>query len=163
MRTDTLYGIVARADDKQAVERVYGVRHRESKKASIVLIANDRQIWNQSAVQVNKAVLDQFWPGPVSIILPAGSESPSHIYRGENSIAFRIPADEELRDLLSATGPLIAPSANIEGEPPAKTIEEAYEYFGDYVEFYVDSGVCENTAPSKIIKIQEDGELLQLR
>lgn len=163
IRTDTLYGIVARANDEAAVERLYAVRKRDLNKASIVLIANISQIWEAEEAQSRQDILQKFWPGPVSIILPVHAKSPLHVHRGLNSIAFRVPNDKELQELLTATGPLIAPSANPEGEPPASSIGQAVGYFGEMVDFYVNSGECKNVQPSKLIRIEPDGSLQRLR
>ena len=73
-----------------------------------------------------------------------------------------MPADEELRGIISGAGPLIAPSANPESMPPATTVDEAREYFGDAVKIYVDGGV-RNTKPSQVIKILADGSQQELR
>ncbi|NUQ57634.1 MAG: Sua5/YciO/YrdC/YwlC family protein, partial [Candidatus Paceibacter sp.] len=75
--------------------------------------------------------------------------------------AFRLPNDEYLRDLISQTGPLVAPSANLEGMPPATTIDAAEKYFGDKVDFYLDGGKAESS-PSKLIKIEGD-KIIELR
>jgi L-threonylcarbamoyladenylate synthase len=163
IRTDTLYGIVARADNEKAVERLYTVRQRDLNKASIVLIAGIDQIWEKTEAESRRDILDQYWPGPVSIILPVSEKSPMHVHRGVGSIAFRVPADESLRELLLATGPLIAPSANTQGEPPADSIQKAQHYFGEMVDFYVDSGVSENIEPSRLLRIEPDGTITRLR
>ena len=81
--------------------------------------------------------------------------------RGTGTIAFRMPDIPELRDLLVQTGPLIAPSANTEGEPPALTVGDAKKYFGDEVDFYVDAGKLESL-PSTLITF-ENGEPVVLR
>jgi L-threonylcarbamoyladenylate synthase len=161
--TDTLYGIVARANDASAVERLYTVRKRDPNKACIVLIADPGQIWDKEEAEKRKDILEEHWPGPVSIILPASEKSPFHVHRGVGSIAFRVPADDNLRQLLFATGPLVAPSANPEGEIPADSVHQAIRYFGEMVDFYVDSGVCQNVSPSRLIRVEPDGSLIRLR
>ena len=65
----------------------------------------------------------------------------------------------DLRELLRKTGPLVAPSANIEGHTPAKNISEAMVYFGDRVDYYKDDGECDNYNASKIIRINNDLEI----
>jgi L-threonylcarbamoyladenylate synthase len=76
-----------------------------------------------------------------------------YIHKGTGGIAFRIPDEESLRALLLDVGPLVAPSANPEGQPPASNIQEALDYFGESVDYYVDGGQVINAEPSKIIKI----------
>jgi len=74
------------------------------------------------------------------------------LHRGTKNLAFRIPKNQNFRKFLSKTGPLVAPSANSEGEEPAKTIEEAKKYFGKAVDFYLDGGKL-TAKPSTLIKI----------
>ena len=63
------------------------------------------------------------------------------------------------KGLTRKTGPLVAPSANLEGKEPAKTIEQAKEYFGDNVDFYVDTGQLESK-PSTLIKIVDENNMI---
>lgn len=160
LRTDTLYGVVASIKHERAVERVYALRQRDANKPCIILAADISQL-----APVNNEAVQQFmqsqWPGPVSIVIPA-PEAPYYLTRGENGLALRIPDDEQLRDLLRQTGPLIAPSANKQGEEPARNIAEAKAYFGEGVDFYVDSGEVINASPSQLW-VHKDGEMRRLR
>lgn len=160
MRTDTLYGLVADAKNPEAVSRIYEIKGRNPLKAVIVLVANYAQI-QEMGIVINedlKSKLDQHWPGKVSVILPVNNNDAAthHIHKGTGGIAFRIPDDEKLRKTLNEVGPLVAPSANPEGMPPAKTILEAERYFKDQVDYYLDGGEVSDDTPSKIIKIHKD-------
>jgi len=148
IKTDTLYGIVASATDENAVERVYAVRKRDSHKPVILLIADHTQVFDGPQGKL-ATFAGEHWPGAVSIIIPSPS-APLYLTRGGNTLAYRVPADTELRRLLYLTGPLIAPSANLQGEPPARTIDQAEAYFGDAVDFYVDSGEVGDVSPSQL-------------
>lgn len=99
------------------------------------------------------------WPGPVSIVLSCEDPRWAHIHRGSHTLAFRLPRPAWLRTLLRQAGPIIAPSANPQGMPPSKTIEEAERYFGTTVDFYVDGGALDN-APSTVVRIE--GETMTL-
>ncbi|MDO8686599.1 MAG: Sua5/YciO/YrdC/YwlC family protein, partial [Candidatus Berkelbacteria bacterium] len=101
-------------------------------------------------------------PEPVSVVLDCIDDAFSYLHRGTKTLAFRIPALEELRDLLIKTGPLIAPSANLEAKPPSKTIFEAKEYFGDLVDLYIDGGSLDTKA-SKVVSLHKDGSETILR
>jgi L-threonylcarbamoyladenylate synthase len=160
LRTDTLYGIVARADNKQAVERVYKVKTRTPTKSPIVLIASIDQLFDSYSEAILKK-LEGIWPAKTSIILQS-SHAPAWLTRGNESVAYRLPDNEELRRLLRQTGPLIAPSANPEGLPPAMDISEAKDYFGDHVDFYVDHGTVTDDTPSALYRLKGD-ELERLR
>ena len=156
--TDTVYGVVASALDPVALERVYRVKSRMPVKPPIILIASveDLTLFGVSPTAAQRVVLDTYWPGQVSIVLPCDDERFAYLHRGAKSLAFRLPALPWLRAFLSESGPLMAPSANLEGQPPATTIAEARNYFGDGVDFYIDGGVLVGR-PSTIIRLNPDG------
>lgn len=161
IRTDTLYGVVARASDEEAVQKVYELKGRDQTKSPIVLIASLSQLYDvPSRKDLN--YLSSVWPGKVSVIL-SSRHAPEWLKRGNNSVAYRIPADEKLCELLKKTGPLIAPSANPQGMSPAKTIDEAMSYFDDKVDIYVDGGEVQDDAPSRLVKLHHDGTIETLR
>jgi L-threonylcarbamoyladenylate synthase len=100
--------------------------------------------------------------GPTSIVFDCPDDSLAHLHRGTKTLAFRLPLLKPLRDLLLLTGPLIAPSANPEGLPPAQNLTEARGYFGGLVDLYVDGGeICGKA--SKLIKLHKDGSASILR
>jgi L-threonylcarbamoyladenylate synthase len=151
-----MYGIVASALKPAAVERVYEMRKRERDKPMIVLISG----WDDFGrlqIQIPERtlyLLKKVWPGPVSVVLPAASEALAYLHRGTGSIAFRMPAKPELRELLKAAGPIVAPSANLAGQEPATTVAEARAYFGDGI-FYLDEGELHNP-PSALVDARTD-------
>lgn len=159
--TDTLYGIVAKADSESSVERVFELKHRDPTKPPIVLIADVTQMYDPLPHGMDDTI-DGRWPGKNSIIVPSPS-APEWLVRGSSGVAYRIPDNALLRRLLEQTGPLIAPSANPEGEAPARSVGEAQGYFGDYVDFYVDGGVAFETNPSQLFSLTVNGDLEQLR
>lgn len=161
--TDTLYGIVARADNSAAVERVYNIRGRDPKKPMIVLIAekNNLKVFNISLSSAQNKFLDQVWPGKVSVVLSCADKKWKHLHRGGGTIAFRVPDHAPLRAFLKETGPLIAPSANPEGLPPAKTIEEVRAYFGDRIDAYCDGGVLSGPPSSVVSLVEEEPKILR--
>ncbi len=158
MPTDTVYGIVARAANPTAVNRIYTIRKRNTDKPCIILIgsATDVQKFGVELTDAQRDKISKLWPGPVSIGLPCGDDNFAYLHRGTNSLAFRLPASEALQALLREVGPLIAPSANPEGFPVAKNVNVAREYFGDLVDLYIDGGEVV-AAPSKIIRLSPDG------
>ncbi len=155
LRTDTLYGIVARADNEAAVERVYNVKGRTLSKSPIVLIASLEQMFDEYGPD-ELARLSSLWPGKNSIILQS-TTAPAWIVRDNESVAYRQPDDLALRQLLAETGPLIAPSANPEGSPPAIDIDQAEAYFGGLVDVYVDGGTVTDETPSRLYRMQDTG------
>lgn len=161
LRTDTLYGVVARAGDEAAVERVYRLKDRDTAKSPIVLISSDEQLLDVPDEPIRRLMRD-VWPGKVSVIVPS-LNAPQWIARGNDSVAYRLPDDAKLRHLLEQAGPLIAPSANPEGALPAATIEEAMSYFGESVDFYVDGGTITDGTPSQLLRVDTSGNIERLR
>ncbi len=173
MPTDTIYGIVGKALNKDVVERIYKTRERNPEKPCIMLIGDVKELEKFSVVvsEEQKKELEKYWsfdnthdlqPRAVSIVLDCLDDSLEYLHRGTKTLAFRLPMPQSLRDLLLKVGPLIAPSANPEALLPAKNIEEAKGYFGDKIDLYVDGGEIEARA-SKLIKLNNDGSVLVLR
>lgn len=152
--TDTLYGICGSAFSPQAVLRIYTVKGRDVAKPFIILISSvaDLKKFSVTLTQEQKKFFNSVWPGSVSVILPCGLKKFAYLHRGTESLAFRLPKNKKLRTLLSATGPLVAPSANPAGAPPASTIAEAKKYFGTSVDFYL-AGGRKAGKPSKVISL----------
>lgn len=155
--TDTIYGIVASARSQQAVERIYEVKQREPRKPFIILIPDFDALrqFDITPTDKQRLVMEQYWPGPVSLIFPCAHESLTYLHRGTQSLSFRLPNKPELAKLIKETGPLVAPSANPEGEPPAEDIEQVTGYFHDAVDFYVDGGKVTGE-PSRLISLLGD-------
>ena len=167
MPTDTLYGIVGRANNFATVERIYNARKRNPEKPCIILIGDISELEKFSIylLKEEKEILEQYWfsvSEPVSVVLDCLNEKFAYLHRGTNTLAFRLPAQKELQNLLKQTGPLIAPSANPEGLSPAQTIDEAKKYFGDEVDLYIDGGEIKGKA-SKVIKLHKDGTIEIIR
>ncbi len=151
--TDTLYGLVGLALKPNTVARIYQVRRRSPDKPFIILISKlaDLKKFDIELSSSQEDFLTKNWPGPLSVILPCPNPKFRYLHRGTKTLAFRLPSSKLLRALLSSTGPLVAPSANPEGLPPAKTIKEAKGYFGDRIDFY-SSGKVKNE-PSTLISL----------
>ncbi len=157
--TDTIYGLVGKALNEKAVERIYKVKGRKPTKPLIILIASLTDLKKfkvrPEVLRTYKHILTEVWPGPVSIILPVEKSAQKklrYLHRGTNTLAFRMPKKVILRTLLKNTGPLVAPSANPEGLSPAETVKEAQHYFGEKVDFYL-SGGRKKGSPSTLISL----------
>lgn len=164
--TDTLYGLVGSAFSKEAINRIYEIKKRNKNKKLIILISSldDLKKFKVVLNQKQKEILNKYWPHSTKVSR-GKLDAVSVII---NDIAFRLPAcagrpaKKSLVELLKKTGPLVAPSANPEGEKPAENIKEAKNYFGDTVDFYLSGGTLKGQ-PSKLIKINKKGEIEILR
>jgi L-threonylcarbamoyladenylate synthase len=154
MPSDTIYGVMCRAADEQAVKRLYALKKREKKPGTIIAASVDQLVELGFKARYVKAV-EQYWPNPLSVIIPTGFDL-QYLHQGKMSLAVRIPKDAALLNVLIQTGPLMTSSANTPGDPPANTIEEAKKYFGDRVDFYVDGGDLAGRPPSTVIRIIDD-------
>lgn len=155
LRTDTIYGVVASAANQRAVENVYVVKKRTFTKSCIILIADPAECYGDASALT--ADIKLFHTTPTSFLI-SSPDAPKWLLRTSDELAYRVPANQELRELLKLTGPLIAPSANPEGQTPARNIAEAKEYFGELVDIYVDGGeVPTGTKPSQLVRIRPDG------
>ena len=154
--TDTLYGLVCRAEDQEAVTRLYALKHRESKPGTVIA-ANVAQLKVLGLVDESLARAIPQWPGPLSILI-AATEQSSYITQGLPELACRvISGPAELITLLEQVGPLLTSSANQPGEPVAATVDQAMGYFEDNIDFYVDGGDFSDALPSTLIKLGPDG------
>jgi L-threonylcarbamoyladenylate synthase len=173
MPTDTLYGIVGKAQNISVVNRIYAIRKRNPEKPCIILIGdvNELEKFSITLSEEQKNKIKEYWPFdhtqnfqlvPTSIVLDCPDNSFFYLHRGTKTLAFRLPVPTDLQNLLKKTGPLIAPSANLEGWPPAEDISKAKEYFGSLVDLYVDGGIIKSKA-SKVIKLHRDGSVDVLR
>jgi L-threonylcarbamoyladenylate synthase len=153
--TDTLYGIVARAADKQAVARLYALKHREHKPGTVIA-ASVQQLIDLGVDEQLLRRVEQWWPAALSIETYLSPEL-SYLHQNTGRQGFRVVADERVRRILEKTGPLLTSSANQPGEKPAATIGEAFNYFGNDVDFYVDAGDRSDVAPSTLARITDSG------
>ncbi|MFZ1258607.1 MAG: Sua5/YciO/YrdC/YwlC family protein [Candidatus Saccharimonas sp.] len=159
-RTDTLYGVLARADDEMAVASVYRIKNRTPHKSCIVLIAKPEHAY----APLPPTAMALFTEMPTSLLVDSPM-APAWLLRENQQVAYRIPVGcEWLLKVLELTGPLIAPSANPEGQLPATRIAEAKAYFGTAIQLYVDGGMVEHAvAPSRLVRLQPNGQLQYIR
>ncbi len=152
--TDTIYGICASAKNKTAVKALYDLKDRHNKPGTVIA-ASIEQLVGLGIKRRYLTAVEQFWPGPVSVIVPVSSDL-NYLSMAKPDLAVRIPADENLTDLLNKTGPLLTTSANHPGQPPANTVAQAREYFGKNIGVYVDGGDLSDHSASTIIRIIDD-------
>ncbi len=150
--TDTLYGILADATSYTAVEKLYELR-RPSRKPFIVLIPNT--LWAEKLCgRLDYRILRLLsFPG-LTVVL--GKSSQLFYFLGIKSVALRVPQKGFVRKLLMLLDkPLVAPSANQEGKPPARRVEEAIAFFGEKVDLYIDGGSCYGR-PSTVVDLRKN-------
>ena len=140
--TDTLYALGAVALREAAVSRLREAKGREAGKP-LPLVAADtaqaRALW-ASFPHAAEALTHRFWPGPLTLILPAASVVPLEVTAGQGTLAIRVPAREVTRRLARAAGALVATSANLAGDRPPSTCSEAVAAVGEAAALALDAG-----------------------
>ncbi|MDQ1575319.1 MAG: L-threonylcarbamoyladenylate synthase [Microbacteriaceae bacterium] len=142
--TDTVYGIAADAFDPAAVQRLLDAKGRDRQSPPPVLIPGIPTL-DALAESVPQAVRDlvaEFWPGGLTIVLPAQPSLAWDLGETNGTVALRMPRDTIALELLSETGPLAVSSANLTGKPAARTAAEAEGMLGDSVAVYLDGGAA---------------------
>ncbi|MBC7724441.1 MAG: threonylcarbamoyl-AMP synthase [Burkholderiaceae bacterium] len=140
--TDTVYGIAADAFDPAAVQRLLGAKGRTRQAPPPVLIPGIPTL-DALAEEVPpevRALVATFWPGALTIILPARNSLQWDLGETGGTVALRMPANPYALELLSETGPLAVSSANLSGEPAATTAADAERMLGSSVSVYLDGG-----------------------
>lgn len=153
--TDTVYGLVAAAANPDAVNRMYVIKQRDTKPGTIIAASIDQLVELGIARRYVTAVA-QYWPGAVSVVIPAVEQHLAYLHRGKQTLAVRIPDKPAVQALLMQTGPLATTSANMPGEPTAISIHEAQAVFHKTVDFYVDGGDMIDAQPSTVIRVVDD-------
>jgi len=150
--TDTVYGVAADAFNPAAVQRLIDAKGRTRRSPPPVLIPGIPTLdaLAESVPDEVRALVAKFWPGPLTVILPAQSSLSWDLGETKGTVALRMPANRIALELLSETGPLAVSSANLTGEPAATTAIEAERMLGDSVALYLDDGET-GELPSTIV------------
>lgn len=164
--TDTVYGIGTDAFSASAVQLLLNAKHRGRDMPPPVLIADAETLpaMVESVPPAAKALVDHFWPGALTVILPVASQLRLDLGRTHGTIAVRVPDHQDARDLLRMTGPMAVSSANISGQASATTVEDAQRQLGDSVAVYLDGGSTPGPVPSTIVNFTNNpaGKLIRL-
>ena len=152
--TDTVYGLACSATNFTAIERFYSLKSRENKPGTLIA-ASVEQLVHLGFDSEELELVEGYWPASLSAILTLPDHD--HLTQSVGSLAVRVVPDPELNKLLFECGPLITSSANLPGEAPANNLDQAFEYFGDAVDFYVDGGELSDRQPSTIVRVSADG------
>lgn len=157
--TETVYGLGADAFNEQAVARVFDAKNRPHFDPLIVHIADEA--WLHRLVpgfpEVARTLADHFWPGPLTMVLPKTDEVPDLVTSGLPSVAVRMPAHAQARQLLRKSNiPIAAPSANPFGRISPTTAEHVAESLGNSIDLILDGGPCDVGIESTVIDLCND-------
>ena len=154
--TETFYGLGGNALDESAVERVFTCKQRPVEKSLLILIKRDWLLDFAVVTEKVDVLLDEFWPGALTVVLPANKRLPDFLRGPGNTIAVRHSPSKFVDELLGIINkPLIGTSANLSGHPNCRTVDEAYKQLGPLVEFWLDGGLTKGGLPSTIVDAVE--------
>lgn len=151
--TDTVYGVGADAFNPRAVQRLLDAKGRTRQSPPPVLIPGTAQLDALATGIPDSArtLVEAFWPGGLTLILPATPSLVWDLGDTGGTVALRMPDDPIALELLADTGPLAVSSANLTGEPAATTAAEAERMLGDAVSVYLNGGERATSAASTIV------------
>ncbi|SEH73066.1 MULTISPECIES: L-threonylcarbamoyladenylate synthase [unclassified Leifsonia] len=140
--TDTVYGVAADAFSPAAVQRLLDAKGRGRQSPPPVLVPGIPTLaaLAERVPDEVDALVRAFWPGGLTIVLPASPSLVWDLGETRGTVALRMPKDTIALELLSETGPLAVSSANLTGRPAARTAAEAEAMLGDSVAVYLDGG-----------------------
>ena len=164
--TDTVYGLGASPYCSEAVARIYSIKQRLRHLPFPILLADQEQLSEvvESVPEIARILIDQFWPGGLTLVLPRKPSFPGSGTRDEKSIAVRIPAhDVTLAIIRIACTPIIGTSANISKLPNALTAREVNAQLGSVVDLIVDGGECPGGIESTVVDVTRDVPLILRR
>jgi L-threonylcarbamoyladenylate synthase len=156
--TETLYGLGADALAGAAVEKVFQLKGRDSNNPLPVLIADITMLERLvvTVPRLAKDLMDYFWPGPLTLVLPARNDIPKPLVNATGGIGVRISSQPVATRLVRLLGhPITATSANPSGQEPARTLDEARNYFTRSVEVFVDGGALSSKRGSTVVEATE--------
>lgn len=157
--TETFYAIGADAFSSTAIRRLFRVKRRELGRP-IGLIAADTAMAFSLAREIPldaRRLADAFWPGPLTLVLPARDDIAREL-AGSDGVGVRVSPNPVARALSAGLGrPITASSANLSGEAPASTLDEARTQLGGKVKVYLEGGKLTASAPSTVVAVNATG------
>lgn len=157
--TETVYGLGANACSKEAIEKIFEAKGRPSDNPLIVHIANMDQLeqavtsWSETA----QRLMDAFWPGPLTIILPKNESISERTTAGLTSVGIRMPDHPVALALIEASGlPIAAPSANRSGKPSPTNGDHVYKDLNGRIRGIIDAGTTGVGLESTVVEVTDD-------
>ncbi len=152
--TETVYGLGASGLDRKAVERVFAAKGRPPDRPLLLAVTGPdmldavvREVSDQA-----RALMDAFWPGPLSLILPRSDRVPDAVTAGGEGVGIRCPDHPVARELIRRAGiPVTAPSANISGQPSCRSASEVLEHLGGRIACVIDGGLLQGILESTVL------------
>jgi len=156
--TETVYGLGANGMDEQAVVKIFEAKGRPQDNPLILHVAEPEQMEQlcHSIPESAYVLAEAFWPGPLTMVLPARDSVPKRTTAGLSTVAVRCPDNAVTREIIRLSGvPIAAPSANLSGKPSTTTAEHVRHDHDGRIDAIVDGGACRVGVESTIVDLTE--------
>ncbi len=156
--TETVYGVAADAFNEKAIRRVFEVKKRPLERPLPIQIGKKEEIFRltRQISKVSLRVIEEFFPGPLTLILKKSKYVLDIVSAGNDTVAIRMPDDDiALHILREVNIPLVVPSANIFSKPPAATALEVKRCFENNIDIIVDGGKTKFGISSTILDLTD--------
>ena len=157
--TETVYGLGANGLDEAAVASIFAAKGRPQDNPLILHVAEPKEMekFCCSIPESAYALADKFWPGPLTMVLPARDVVPKRTTAGLPTVAVRCPDNDATRAIIRQSGvPIAAPSANLSGKPSTTTAEHVLHDHDGKIDAIVDGGPCRVGVESTIVDLTEE-------
>ena len=154
--TETFYGLGAHALDEGAVARIFRAKGRPAEKPLLVLVDSLAMVECVASGMspLARRLAARYWPGPLTLVLPAQPAIPAGLTGGTGTIGVRLSGHAVARALVTAVGaPVTAPSANRHGGASPRTAEEVIAALGDSLDLVLDAGTTPGGPPSTVLDL----------
>ncbi len=161
--TETVYGIGANAVSQKAVQKIYQIKRRPINKAINIMVSDIKEIAKYAIIKndIEKTIIEEFMPGPITIILEKKQIIPDIVTAGSSKIGIRIPQNKiALKILEQCKNPIAAPSANISGEQSGINIQQIKDDFEGKVDVFIDGGTSDIAKASTIVEVVENNIII---
>ncbi|MCX7970150.1 MAG: L-threonylcarbamoyladenylate synthase [Negativicutes bacterium] len=152
--TETVYGLGANGLDRMAVKKIFQAKGRPADNPLILHIARpaDLSLVAAEVTPLARRLQEKFWPGPLTVVLPAGGLVPPEVTGGLDTVAVRMPDHPVAREIIAWAGvPVAAPSANISGRPSPTTADMVARDLADHCAIIIDGGRCREGLESTVV------------
>jgi L-threonylcarbamoyladenylate synthase len=157
--TDTFFALGANGLDANAVDAVFTTKGRNP-GTPVPLLINDVEMADELSNHFPKPLRElagEFWPGALTVVLPASNAVPEVVTAGSGTVGLRVPDNEVARELIDRSGvPITGTSCNLTGREPIKEAAVVDQVFNDQISFCIDSPCGDSTAPSTVIKYEKN-------
>ena len=154
--TESFYGLAVDIENEQAIEKLFNLKKRDKKNPVLILLPEIDDLKKYTGDIPEKAVrlIDEFWPGGLTMLFKAGQNISSLLTAGTGKIGIRYSSHPIATALARSLGhPVTGTSSNLSGQPPCTRAEEVFDYFGTTIDLIIDNGATQGGQGSTILDL----------